>query len=233
VTAGRRLRLEAVVAHSERGAVHRGAAMVAHGLSAADNAAWAVEYAYRETIGDIAPGPAAVVTSLLGEVARFEEDWGACEARLWTMYRRLCGDSARPVYLFTVLRHVPAALPRRAEILVRIRRLNLLAALLSHELGLLVVDIDRDLADIGARALATDYRLDGPAAARAAAKSLAMTMLLAGLDEAVPFELQEAARGLIKPVPVAPAASVHRRRGLIGKIGRRVRAGRVSQVAMT
>jgi hypothetical protein len=233
VTAARRLRLEALVTQAERGAVHRGAALLAHGLSAADQAAWAVEYAYPDMIADIAAGPAAVVTSLLGEVARFEEPWSAREALLWETYRRLCGDQARPVYVFTVLRHVPASVPQRMDILVRIRRLNLLAALLSHELGLLVVDIDRDLADIGARALATDYRLGGQAAARAAAKSLAMTMLLAGLDEAVPFPLQEAARKLIKPVPAAPAASAHRRRGFLGRVGRRVRAGRVIQVAIS
>jgi hypothetical protein len=232
VTAARRLRLEALVAPGERGAVQRGAALLAHALSAADRTEWAVEYAYPATRADMAPGPAAVVASLLGEVGRFEEDWGACEARLRETYRRLCSDPARPVYLFTVLRHVPAAVPRRMEILVRIRRLNLLAALLSHELGLLVVDIDRDLADIGARTLATDFRLGGPAAARAAAKSLAMTLLLAGLDETVPFALQEAARGLIRPLQALPAVSAHRRRGFIGPSGRQIRAGRVSQVAM-
>ncbi len=232
MTRVRRLRLEALVTQGERGAVQRCAAILAHALSAADGAEWTLEYAYPATTAEMAQGPVAVVTSLLGEAARFEETWEGCAARLWGMYRGLCGDPARPVYVFTVLRHVPAEVAQRAEILVRIRRLNLLAAMLSHELGVLVVDIDRDLADLGARALGADYRLGVPAAARAAAKSLAMTMLLAGLDETVPFELQEAARALIKPMQVLPAASAHHRRGLIGAFGRRVRAGRVSQVAM-
>jgi hypothetical protein len=232
VTAPSRLRLSALVTAAERGMVHRCATMLARGLTAAARAEWVIEYAYPRTADAIAAGPGAIVTSLLPELARLDEPFGACEARLREMYRGLCGDPARPVYVCTILRHVGAETPRRAEILPRIRRLNLLAVRLSHELGVLVADIDRDLADIGARALQTDCHLGGADAARAAGKSLAMTLLLAGLDEVVPLELQEAARRMVKAAPVAPAVSPHRRRNLIGAFGQRRQNGRVSQVAI-
>jgi hypothetical protein len=55
-------------------------------------------------------------------------------------------------------------------LLERIRRLNLLAAEVSHETGAAVIDFDRHFAHVGARALQTDYRLRGAEAAEAAAR---------------------------------------------------------------
>jgi hypothetical protein len=80
---------------------------------------------------------------------------------------------------------------------VRIARLNLLAAEISRETGCNVIDIDRVLADIGARALQTDYRLAGRYAAEAVAATIALTLLSLGLDEYATYETQETARAAI------------------------------------
>jgi hypothetical protein len=57
----------------------------------------------------------------------------------------------------------------------------------------MIVDLDRALTEIGARALATDYRLGGPAATAAAGKHLAGVVLAVGLDGTVPFGALEVA----------------------------------------
>jgi hypothetical protein len=68
--------------------------------------------------------------------------------------------------------------------------LNRLAADLSREYGIMVIDLDRDLADIGGRRLQTDYRLGGEYAEQMAARSMARAIVSAGLDNYVPFEQQ-------------------------------------------
>lgn len=226
-------RLQALVTMAERPIVFRAAKMLAGCLTTAGEATWSIDYAFADEIGDLDPaGPAIVITSLLQEVERLDEPWAAHEARLRELYTELSRDPERSVYVCTVFRHIDAATPRRQDRLLRIRRLNLLAATLSHELGVLVADLDRDLADTGAQNLQTDYRLQGPYATAAAAKSLALTMLLVGLDHAVPFDAQEKARRLLKSFKVKLAAPVPQRRYLIGEMVRRVEAGGVAQVVL-
>jgi hypothetical protein len=226
--------IQAVVTAAERMAIRHAAELLARSLTIASKTVWTLSFKFAETINDLepSPGPSIVVTSLLDEAGRTDEPWSACETRLRRIYTALCGDPARSVYICTALRHVDPELPAHRDILVRIRRLNLLAMTLSNELGLLVADIDRDLAHAGARTLQTDYRLQGPYAAQFAAKSLAMTMLLIGLDDFAPFETQEAARRVVKAFnPPQPDMGRHRP-DRIGSHGYRTDAGGRRQIVM-
>lgn len=203
MTGVRPILLQAVVSEAEQAAVRRAAELLSAGLSKAAGAPCPVDCAFPADLDhlDRTATPAILVTSLLAEVEAVDEPWPVAEQRLRSVYRALAEDGRLIVLVSTVLRHVAAddaetedgrdrILARR----VRIRRLNLLAASLSRETGCFVVDIDRTLADIGAQALRTDYRLAGPYAAGAAAKALALTLLTAGLDDVVPIEVQETAR---------------------------------------
>jgi hypothetical protein len=229
-----RFKVQALVTPDERAAVCNAVELLARGLTLADKVPGTLEYAFPAAPAglDQSPGPSIVVTSLIGEVGRVEEPWPDCEARLRLRYQELTAQPERAVYICTLLRYAQPDLPSASARLTRIRRLNLLALNLSREMGVLVADIDRDLADIGARNLQTDYRLQGPYASQAAGKSLAMTMLLVGLDDLVPFELQEAARRLVKTF-LPPQVPVSRHKpDIIGNFGYRVTAGGLSQIVM-
>jgi hypothetical protein len=101
--------------------------------------------------------------------------------------------SGPKVLLLTVFRHVAAGDNPGIErdILVRIRRLNLLAIELSNEFGVSVADLDRDFADVGALPLATDFRLGGEAAKGMAAWALTRCVIVNALDGTVDFNLQD------------------------------------------
>jgi len=83
------------------------------------------------------------------------------------------------VYICTIFR----ACEDDAARLERIRRLNLLAADLSHDLDIGVIDFDRQFADIGARTLETSYRLEGGGAREIAAYTVVKTLLASGAFE--------------------------------------------------
>jgi hypothetical protein len=144
-------------------------------------------------------GDAAImVTSFLPELGEIKEPWPRTEQRLRTAYTALCQRGA-PVFICTVLRHVggdeePDA---AAALRIRIRRLNLLAAEISHEAGAYVIDLDRVLADIGARRLQTDYRLAGNTAVEMAGHFIALTLIDNAFDAVVPFEVQDAAKSIL------------------------------------
>jgi hypothetical protein len=140
-----------------------------------------------------------VISSLLPEIANYEEPWPQVERRLRAKYEALSGTEGVVIFLCTVLRHVARSEGAdQAELKrIRIRRLNLLVAELSRETGAYVIDLDRSLADIGASKLQTDYRLNGQYAAEAAAKFIALAVLSAGLDAYISFEAQDAARAIV------------------------------------
>jgi hypothetical protein len=147
--------------------------------------------------------PCVVITSLLLEVANHREPWPAVERRLRQAYARLAARDDLTIFICTVLRHVIAEEAAQARSkLVRIRRLNLLAAELSRETGSYVIDLDRSLADIGARTLQTDYRLGGDYASDVAAKFIALAVVSAGLDAFVSFDVQDQARTMISELKV-------------------------------
>jgi len=60
-----------------------------------------------------------------------------------------------------------------------------------------VIDLDRSLADIGARALQTDYRLNGSYAAEGAAKFMALAVHFGGIGWLVSFEVQDQAKTMV------------------------------------
>jgi hypothetical protein len=234
MAAARGFEIHAVVTPAERVAVRHATALLARSLSMASKTDWSLSFKFAETVEGLEPatGPSILITSLVQEAGRIDEPWSVAEARLRRIYAALCGEAARSVYVCTALRHVDPALAGRREILLRIRRLNLLAMTLSNELGLLVADIDRDLAHAGARNLRTDYRLQGKYAPPSAGKSLAVTMLLAGLDDFVPFEIQEAARRIVKSFKPPQAEAATHRPDFIGSYGTRTDAGGRRQIVM-
>jgi hypothetical protein len=82
--------------------------------------------------------------------------------------------------------------------LERIRRLNMLAPELSHDLNAGVIDFDRMLSDIGAERMQTDYRLDGPAAREVVAYTIVKTLLTGGgFDDRIPDETVERALSMM------------------------------------
>jgi hypothetical protein len=206
VTTHAAITLQALVTPAEQAAMTRAAEQLAGNLSAADSdAEWLVDVRFVDGFDQVeASDDAVVVVSLLPEVDR-DEAWATTEQRVRGAVTGVLEAGVANLFLCTVLRHAGGA-DEPAEAVVarrtRIRRLNMLAINLSQEFGVFVVDIDRDLAAIGARALDTDYRLGGDFAAGAAGKSIAMSLLLIGLDAFVPVELQTAARERLAEQPV-------------------------------
>jgi len=217
----RDIRIQALVTGPDRSVVAKAAALIRDSLTQASNRSWTIDlgFASSTSVLETSNGPTVLIVSLLEELDRLDEPWTAVEARLWSKFRDLCDAAGGSVFVCTVLRHVhddgdeSVAAARR----VRIRRLNLLTAEMSREMGLLVVDIDRDLADVGARALETDYRLGGAYAAAAAAKSMAMSLLLVGLDDFVSIETQDAARRLVGAMPVETRSQSSFKPRMIGR----------------
>ena len=192
--------LQAVVDDGEQSAVRLAAERLANSLTTAAGYPITVKCTFIDSHNALngSVGDALVITSLLPEVANYEEPWPQVERRLRETYQGLSGQSP-VIFICTVLRHI--ARSENADQVklkrIRIRRLNLLAAELSRETGAYVIDLDRSLADIGASRLQTDYRLNGQYAAEAAAKFIALAVLSAGLDAHISFEIQDAARAIV------------------------------------
>ena len=190
------LKLAAVVSDGERPALEIAAAHLARVLSQASGDTWICECDFLPNMASLL-GMEKVnvkVASLLPEVSRAVEPWMEVELRLHEACAELVKGNV-PVFVSTVLRHVAEDEdPKLAdERRIRIRRLNLLAAEISRRTGAYVIDIDRALAHIGARSLATDYRLNGEVAAEAAGYVIASTLLTNALDAHVSVEVQDAA----------------------------------------
>ena len=189
--------IKAVVDGHEQAAVRLACARLESSLSAASGAPVVVTCAFEPTLDSLDAGEACVViASPLAEVANHQEPWPSVERRLRQSYQRLAAKDDVVVFICTVLRHVSAeeGAAQAESKRVRIRRLNLLAAEISRETGIYVIDLDRSLADLGARTLQTDYRLSGSYAAEVAAKFMALAVISAGLDAFVSFEVQDQAR---------------------------------------
>jgi hypothetical protein len=187
----------AMAAESERAAIDQARGNIARALSEATGNSWTCDCQFVQELdlrnADIG---SIVVTSLVSEVDT-PERWEHVEPRLRKIYAGLC-ERRDPVFICTVLRHTGAgdsALAVRRRI--RIRRLNLLAAELSRDYGAFVIDIDRQLADVGARRLETDYTLRGEAAAKLAGNAIAVGIVLNGLDGFVSVEMQDRAKAAL------------------------------------
>ena len=192
--------IRAVVDGHEEAAVRLASARLESSLSAASGAPVVVSCTFEPALDSLDADQACVViTSPLAEVANHQEPWPSVERRLRQSYQRLAGRDDVVVFICTVLRHVSAdeGAEQTESKRVRIRRLNLLAAEISRETGIYVIDLDRSLADIGALALQTDYRLNGSYASEVAAKFMALAVISAGLDAFVSFEVQDQAKTMV------------------------------------
>lgn len=193
--------LRAVVAENEKAAVKLAAAQLERALGEAANAPVTISCEFGVPEEDLVKAEAGsiVVTSLLPDAIDHHRPWIAVAERLQAFYDRLAAGEGASVFICTVFRHVPTGEDTEEALLrrIRIRRLNFLAAELSRSTGAYVIDIDRSLADIGARNLETDYLLTGSYGQEAAAKFIALAILSAGLDAYVPFEIQDVARAAI------------------------------------
>jgi hypothetical protein len=190
--------IAAFVSERERPAIQLAAGHVARALNQAAGISLTCECSFSPGIEKLADGASIIVTSLLPELEKIEVPWGEAEQRLRKIYATL-GEKGVPVFICTILRHIGSneGFESVAALRMRIRRLNLLAAEISRETGAYVIDIDRALADIGARRLQTDYRLAGNTAVDMASHFIAVTLVNNGLDERVPFEVQESARAIV------------------------------------
>ena len=187
----------AMVSMAERAAVDDARGHIVRALGEASGAPWTCDCRFVSGHADLqnAHAGSILVTSLVLEVDT-PEPWTDVEQRLRGIYAGLCarGD---PVFICTVLRHTGAGEPDASRRRIRIRRLNLLAAEISREHGAFVIDIDRQLADVGARRLGTDYRLQGAAAADLAGNAIAMEIILNGLDTLASVDVQDRARAML------------------------------------
>jgi hypothetical protein len=188
----------AMVSTGERAALEAARGQIAHALSEVSGTPWKCDchFVVHPTDLENAAAGTILVTSLVSEVDS-DEPWPDAEARLRGVYVRLC-ERGDPVFICTVLRHVESDdLDVALRRVIRIRRLNLLAAEISRQSGAFVIDIDRALADVGAQRLATDYRLQGAVAPNVAAKAVARDIIVNGLDAFASFDVQNGARSIL------------------------------------
>jgi hypothetical protein len=191
--------VKAVVDGNERAAVGLAANLIQNGITAASGEPVSVRCQFEASLDALktSDGACIIIASLLLEAANYQEPWNTVEARLRDRCQDLTSIDGAVVFLCTVFRHVPLDDHAAQSRLLRIRRLNLLAAELSRETGLFIIDLDRSLADIGASKLLADYRLGSQYASEAAAKFIALALISAGLDNYVSFEIQDAAKAIV------------------------------------
>lgn len=140
------------------------------------------------------------------------DGWEATETEVRSWFGALPRAGSRPglgpACVCTIFRHLPRALAESRSTdgmggIERVRRLNLLAARLSQEGGLTVIDLDRSLAHAGARALDTDCFLGGLEARRLASAVIASTLAQTAMDDLVPEALLAPARQLLATASLA------------------------------
>lgn len=191
--------IEAVVDDLERPALIAAAEQLDECLSAAAGARTEIRLGFSRSLAAIQPKNTTmvVIASLLADVAR-GESLSATEARWRAQLSSMPAEPACSMFLCTVFRHIarnatePSMVPG-SDTKERILRLNLLAAELSHDTGVAIIDIDRAFAHLGARELRTDYRLSGAVAAEVAAHTIVGGILSAGLDEVVAADVLQRA----------------------------------------
>ncbi|MDR3418135.1 MAG: hypothetical protein P4L83_18335 [Nevskia sp.] len=195
------LRIEAAVDPSEHPALVASAQQLAECLTAAVGRSPTIQLNFAdsfEAIGSVSL-PVIAIVSLLPELARSAESWSETRER-WQVRAATLVRRAIPVTLLcTIFRHVaerktdrpPGSSPSAIE---RIRRLNLLAAGLSHATGIGVADVDRVFAHFGARMALTDHRLNGTIAAELAGHTIVSAILASDLDAVLAREVVERAK---------------------------------------
>lgn len=202
MTAPKPLVIDAVVDDAERATLEATAEQLGECLEAATGSAWPVLLRFHPTIKAIVPRDRStiVIASLLPEVLRWDASLADIEAR-WRKGLASLPGTLLGAFVCTVFRCVATATatergrePAATDVAQRIRRLNLLAAELSHDTGVGVIDIDRVFAHIGARELQTDYRQTGAMAADVAAHAIVSGVLQMSLDGVISADEQHRAR---------------------------------------
>jgi hypothetical protein len=198
---GTHLRIDAVLSDGERRALLGAVEELRQCFAATSGDAFPIEVHFHSALSAIKvdSGLVLIVTSLLLELTEPEEPLAAIEARLRTAFSALIREGGPALFLCTVFRRIepdtkakdPVGAVARME---RIRSLNLLAAELSHDFDINIIDLDRSFAHIGGRSLGTDFNLRGDAAVFAAKHVITTTLFAAGLDDFYPRELQDAAK---------------------------------------
>jgi hypothetical protein len=189
------LLIEARVDERERPAMEEARAQLQEYLVRAGAAQARVELVFAAADAPVAAASGTlVVASLMTELSRGEEPLESTTRR-WLAHLGDLASQGTPVYLCNVFRHAAerARDGRPTPLLDRIRRLDLMAIQLSRDTGAGVIDIDRAFAEIGARALGCDWRLQGALAARVAGHTAARCFLSHGLEAWLDAGLQERA----------------------------------------
>jgi hypothetical protein len=228
MTTRRVLSIEAAVTPNEEAVIAAAADALAQALTEADGESWTCGRRFHANAGALAgAGERSVIlmTSLLGWLTPLEIPWAPMERSIRSTYEALCAHG-HPVMILTILRHVEPGDDRaRAErIRIRIRRLNLLATEISREFGAFVIDLDRVLANLGARRLQTNYQLAGSMARDVAGKTVALCVIANALDDLATVEVQTRARDIIAshlPVGEPPQATTGRHLWTVGQGVRR------------
>lgn len=184
-----RIQIAAFVTENERLALSSGGGLLSRALEAEGAA---LDYAAVSSSAELSQAAAGTIRlmSMATQLASVDTPWAEVQTELSAWISDIAG-TGDPVLVATVFRCITAEQDPEGRLLTRIRRLNLLAAELSREFGVFVVDLDRVLTDIGGMALDTDYRLQGKLAADVAGQALAMCVATNALDLYIPFEAQE------------------------------------------
>jgi len=191
----------AVVTDNEQAVVEEAARRLGNALSEATGETWQCHCSFAPdlTAACGAAGGHVVVTSLSVPLEQLNAPWAEIEQSLRSSYATL-GETGDPVMICTIFRHVATTLdPEKADhTRRRLRQLNLLATELSREYGALVIDLDRVLADIGARRLNTDHRLGGATVVDVASQAVALSIVANALDTFAPVDVQDATRAILE-----------------------------------
>ncbi len=194
------IRIRAAVPPQEQAIVGRAGLLLCDALKQASTEDWRAEISVAPEAAALQDAPAdgaITIVSLIPALDQLDTLWSEAEAQLRQTCEALSG-AGDPVFLCTILRHVPPSEEDAQRRLLRIRRLNLLAAEMSREYGCFVIDLDRILADIGGRRLQTDYRLGGAVVVDHAANAIATCVAANALDALASFEIQDSARAFLE-----------------------------------
>jgi len=137
--------------------------------------------------------------SMLPDLSRPGSAWPTIEAE-WRRAAAVLRDRelarAATVFVITIFRYTTG---EDCAVLPLLRRLNLLAARLSQQFGLFVIDVDRMLAHVGAVNLCADARLASAEARHAAADAIVETLLTIGIEHVADAAAVQAALSWHKP----------------------------------
>jgi hypothetical protein len=200
---GGHLRIEVALIDGERLAFSNAIEELRQCFAAAGCYDFRPEVSFHSALSEIemGTGPAVIVTSMLLELTQPEKPLDVVDAHLRTAFSVLLRRGCSAIFLSTVFRGIdpkakakdPVAAAARIE---RIRRLNFLAAELSHDFDINIIDLDRSFAHIGGRSLGTDFNLHGPAAVSAATHVIVSTLFAAGFDDICSPEVQDSVKAI-------------------------------------